>query len=63
MVKCSFCGNEILAGRGTMFVKNDGTVFYYCSSKCQKNAALRNPVKVRWTKAYRREKKLRLSSR
>jgi len=60
MPKCSFCGKDIPPGRGTMFVKNDGTVFYYCSSKCEKNARIRNPVKVRWTNAYRKQKALRL---
>ncbi len=60
MVSCSFCGKEIPPGRGTMFVKNDGTVFYYCSSKCERNAQMRNPVKVRWTEAYRKNKMLRL---
>ncbi len=61
MPKCSFCGTDIKPGRGTMFVKNDGTIIYYCSSKCQRNAAMRNPVKVRWTQAYRKQKKVRAS--
>ncbi|MEM5782605.1 MAG: 50S ribosomal protein L24e, partial [Candidatus Aenigmatarchaeota archaeon] len=36
-MKCSFCGNEIEKGTGTMFVKNDGKIFFFCSSKCEKN--------------------------
>ena len=52
-VKCSFCGKEIEPGTGLMYVKNDGTVLYFCSSKCFKNWKLgRNPRKVRWTEAY-----------
>jgi len=35
-----------------MFVKNDGTIFYYCSSKCEKNARLgREPRKRKWSRA------------
>ena len=35
--ECSFCGQEIEPGTGKMFVKRDGSVFHYCSSKCEKN--------------------------
>lgn len=35
--KCSFCGAEIDAGSGLMYVRNDGTVLRFCSSKCRKN--------------------------
>jgi len=48
--KCSFCDKIIEPGTGKMFVKRDGTIFYFCSSKCQKNQKLgRVPRKVRWT--------------
>lgn len=36
MVDCNFCGKEIAKGTGKMFIKKDGTVFNFCSSKCQK---------------------------
>lgn len=38
-------------GTGKMFVKNDGTIFYFCSSKCEKNMLKlkRIPRKVKWT--------------
>jgi large subunit ribosomal protein L24e len=50
-LKCSFCGREIFPGRGIMFVKNDGTIYYFCSSKCRKNFNLgRNPRKLKWIK-------------
>jgi len=48
--KCSFCGEGIEPGTGKMFVKRDGTIYYFCSSKCEKNMALgRIPRRVEWT--------------
>lgn len=35
--KCSFCNRDIPAGTGLMYVKNDGTILRFCSSKCRKN--------------------------
>jgi len=59
---CAFCGREIEPGTGKMYVMSDGTVYYFCSSKCQKNMLKLNriPRKVRWTQAYRKEKEIRL---
>lgn len=50
-MKCSFCGSEIEIGTGMMFAKNDGKIFYFCSSKCEKNIFKlgRIPRKVKWT--------------
>ena len=54
MPLCSFCGEEIKKGTGMMYVKKDGTVNYYCSSKCFKNSQLkREGRRKRWTKKYR----------
>lgn len=36
-MKCSFCGKEIEKGTGKAFVRKTGKVFYFCSSKCEKN--------------------------
>ena len=36
-MKCAFCNSNIEQGTGKMFVRNDGKLFYFCSSKCQKN--------------------------
>jgi large subunit ribosomal protein L24e len=48
-VKCSFCKKEILPGRGKMFVKNDGRIFYFCSSKCEKYFFMgKDPRKLKW---------------
>ncbi len=36
-----------------MLVKNDGSIMWFCSSKCLKNYRLgRNPKKLPWTKTY-----------
>ena len=51
---CSFCGDDIEPGTGKMFVKKDGIIFYFCSSKCEKNQLHlgRVPRRVKWTKRY-----------
>jgi len=50
-MKCSFCGSTIRSGTGKMFVKNDGTILYWCSSKCEKNYRLkREPEKRKWSR-------------
>ncbi|MDY6931468.1 MAG: 50S ribosomal protein L24e [Halobacteriota archaeon] len=47
--KCSFCGTVMELGTGKMYVKKDGSILYFCSSKCEKNNALgRVPRKVDW---------------
>jgi large subunit ribosomal protein L24e len=47
--KCSFCGNPIEPGTGKMFVKSDGTIYSFCSSKCEKNMRLgRTPRRTEW---------------
>jgi len=53
---CSFCGNEIEPGTGKMFIKKDGTVYVFCSSKCQSNMLKlgRVPRWTPWTQAFRR---------
>ena len=58
MVKCSFCGNEINKGTGKMFVKVDGTIYYFCSGKCEKNMLKlrRIPRNVSWTVESRKFK-------
>lgn len=59
MVKCSFCKNEMEPGTGMMFVKNDGSIFYFCTSKCEKNQFKlgHTPRETKWTKAYEKGKK------
>jgi len=61
---CSFCGAEIEPGTGKMFVKRDGTVLNFCTSKCYKNMIelKRVPRTTRWTKKYAVEKEARLKA-
>jgi large subunit ribosomal protein L24e len=50
-MKCSFCNEKIKPGTGKMFVKNDGTIYYWCSSKCEKNYRLgRVGKKLSWVR-------------
>jgi large subunit ribosomal protein L24e len=56
--KCTFCGSAIELGTGTMFVKRDGTVYNFCSSKCEKNVRLgRLARRVAWTEQGRLARK------
>jgi len=59
---CSFCGREIEPGTGSMYVKKDGTVMLFCTNKCSKNMIdmKRVPRRVTWTRAYAREKDVRM---
>ncbi|RLG21926.1 50S ribosomal protein L24e [Candidatus Micrarchaeota archaeon] len=59
MVKCSFCGKEIPKGTGKIYVLKDGTAYYYCSSKCERNhlKLKRKPAKTTWVKKAKKEGK------
>ncbi len=48
--KCSFSNRKIEAGTGKIYAKKDGTVYYFCSSKCEKNMIElgRVPRRVEW---------------
>jgi large subunit ribosomal protein L24e len=48
--KCTFCNTPIEQGTGKMLVKRDGTVFYFCSSKCERNMIKlgRKSRKLKW---------------
>ncbi|MBI2597765.1 MAG: 50S ribosomal protein L24e [Candidatus Diapherotrites archaeon] len=58
MVNCSFCGNFIEKGTGKIFAKKDGTIYNFCSRKCEKNQLKlgRSPQNVKWTKAFHKIK-------
>ncbi len=60
---CSFCGNSIEPGTGKMYIKKDGTVYYFCQNKCQKNLLKlkRVPHRTRWTRRYAEMKTVRLA--
>jgi len=55
--KCTFCGKEISLGSGTMHVKNDGSIFWFCSSKCRKNTLdlKRDYRKYKWSRKGKTE--------
>jgi len=57
-MKCSFCSKEIPDGTGVMYVKKDGTTYYFCSSKCEKNMLKlkRKASKVKWVKKQKKQK-------
>ena len=41
---CNFCNRPVAKGSGTMLAKNDGTVLWFCSAKCKKNALVLNVI-------------------
>jgi len=55
MVKCVFCGKDEKEFIGIHFIKNDGSINYFCSSKCRKSSIKlhRDKRKIKWTEAYR----------
>ncbi|MDD1773360.1 MAG: hypothetical protein LUQ14_01900 [Methanomassiliicoccales archaeon] len=59
---CTFCGSEIEPGTGRMYVKKDGVVYNFCTSKCYKNMVLlgRVPRRTTWTRYFEREKAIRM---
>ncbi|MDA4130697.1 MAG: 50S ribosomal protein L24e [Thaumarchaeota archaeon] len=61
--RCSFCGKPIPLGIGVMYIRNDAATFWYCSSKCRKNASKlkRDPRKLKW--ARQRAKPITKASR
>ena len=61
----SFTGKEIPKGKGHMYVKKDGTVYWFASQKTEKNflKLKRNPVKTKWTNAYHKDKEIKKKSK
>ncbi len=57
---CSFCGEDIEPGTGKMFIRRDGTIHFFCSSKCERNLLNlgRVPRWTPWTRPFRRAKGL-----
>jgi len=61
---CSFCGTDIEPGAGTLYVKNDGSLLYLCSSKCRRSALYlrRRARKLKWTELYEERLRRRLQA-
>jgi len=51
---CAFCGHDIKPGTGIMYVKNDGSILWFCSRRCRISYLefKRDPRKFKWTKKY-----------
>ena len=56
--KCSFCGQVIAPGTGKMYVKKDGSVYFFDANRCYKNMIQlkRVPRTTKWTQAAHDEK-------
>ena len=49
-MKCSFCGEEVGKGKGILFARRDGSLLYFCKSKCRINFNMgRKTTKLKWT--------------
>lgn len=59
-MNCTFCGDAIEVGTGKMYIKKDGTVFHFCSAKCQRNQVELGRVSrhVGWTAAAAEAKQI-----
>jgi large subunit ribosomal protein L24e len=56
MTRCAFCGVEIKKGTGKVYVRDNGQVLNFCSSKCEKNMLKlkRDNRKFKWTAAFQK---------
>ena len=61
----SFTGKEIPKGRGMMYVKRDGTVYWFADKKSEKNfmKLRRNPTETKWTNFYHKDKAIKAKSK
>ncbi|VVC00560.1 50S ribosomal protein L24e [uncultured archaeon] len=60
----SFSGKPIQKGQGLMYVKKDGTIYWFASRKSEKNflKLRRIPSKTKWTETYHKEKGIRVKA-
>lgn len=59
MARCDFCFRVVEVGTGKMFVKKDGKILNFCSSKCEKNLLKlkKKPRFTKWTDEYQKVKR------
>ena len=64
MKNCTFCGSNVEAGTGMLYVKRDGTILNFCKAKCRRNMLDLGRVNrhVRWTQAAEEHKSERVQS-
>jgi len=56
MPTCTFCKSNYEFPKGLTFVLKDGTLKYFCSSKCRKNSKMgRDNRKVKWVRKQKTE--------
>lgn len=57
--RCSFCGHDFPQGTGVMYVRNDGSILWFCSNKCRKSSVKmgRDSRKFKWTVYYGKEER------
>ncbi len=66
MPTCWFCKNNYEFPKGISIVQRDGSVRYFCGSKCRKNSQMgRNNKKVSWVRKslIAKQEKEKLSSK
>ena len=53
-----FSGKEIPKGQGLLYVKKDGTLYWFANKKSEKNFLKlgRSPASTKWTMHYHKEK-------
>ena len=60
MPACSFCKEHYEFPKGITVVQKDGSVKYFCSSKCRKNSEMgRDNKKVKWVRKSETSKAIR----
>ncbi len=60
----SFSGQPIAKGTGLMYVKKDGTTYWFANRKSEMNFMKlgRIPSETKWTSTYHKEKGIRLKA-
>ena len=55
---CNFCDRTVPKGTGTMLALNNGTVLWFCSSKCKKkhDGSKKRPKKAQMDKEIRKRR-------
>ena len=53
---CNFCGQPLEPGTGMMFIKKDGSVYYFDRQRCQTSLLYQHRLgrRFKWTKHYPR---------